>query len=90
MADRELIAATLAAGILSSGNTVVSLNENGARIAFEVYRQVLATLKEANDVDHPPIDWKKEVLGRPITVRSTQDRRAGWTGSGPLCHEESQ
>jgi hypothetical protein len=90
MADRELIAATLAAGILSSGNTAVSLNENGARIAFEVYRQVLAVLKEAHDADHPPIDWQKEVLERPITVRSTQDRRTGWTGSGPLCDEERQ
>jgi len=90
MVERELIAATLAAGILSSGSTAVSLNENGTRIAVEVYRQVLAALKESHDADHPPIDWKKEVMGRPITVRSTQDRRAGWTGSGPPREEESQ
>jgi len=87
MADSELIAATLTAGILSSGNIVVSLNENGARVAVEVYRQVLAGLKDA---DRPSIDWEKEVLGRPITVRSTQDRRAGWTSSGPLGDEENQ
>jgi hypothetical protein len=73
MADSELIAATLTAGILSSGNTVVSPNENGARVAIEVYRQVLAGLKDA---DHPSIDWKKEVLGRPITIRPTQAESA--------------
>jgi hypothetical protein len=82
MADRELIAATLTAGILSSVNTVVSLNENGARVAVQVYRQVLAGLEVA---DHPSIDWEKEVLGRPITVRSMQDHRTGRT---PLCDQE--
>jgi hypothetical protein len=90
MADLESIAATLAAGILSSGNTAVSLNENGARAALEVYRHVLASLREAHDAEHSSVDWRKEVLGRPVTVRSPHDRRAGWTGSGPVRDDESQ
>jgi|HubBroStandDraft_4_1064222.scaffolds.fasta_scaffold928868_1 hypothetical protein len=90
MADLESIAATLAAGMLSSANTAVSLHENGARAAFDVYRQVLASLREAHDAEHPSVDWRKEVLGRPVTVRSPHDRRAGWTGSGPVSDDESQ
>jgi hypothetical protein len=54
MADREIIAATLAAAILNGRN--VSHDEDGARLAVEFYRQVLVELgaiSRAPSVSHP-------------------------------------
>ena len=50
MADREMIAATLAAGILSRND--VPYNEDGARIAAEFYQQVLAAVVKVDVVAH--------------------------------------
>jgi hypothetical protein len=54
MADREIIAATLAAAILNGKN--ISRSEDGAMEAVEFYRQVLVALASTSrmqSVSHP-------------------------------------
>jgi hypothetical protein len=52
MADREMIAATLAAGVLGSSKNI-SADEQGADMAIGFYRQVLAALAKAQAAEHP-------------------------------------
>jgi hypothetical protein len=53
MADRELIAATLAAGILSGKG--ISSDADGAKVAVQFYREVLDALKAPTDPSKPKI-----------------------------------
>ena len=59
MADREIVAATLAAAIASGKQ--LGLDHDGAKRAVSFYRQVLAILTEAESVPPTP-----SVQGRPI------------------------
>ena len=59
MADREIVAATLAAAIVSGKQ--LGLDHDGAKRAVSFYRQVLAILTEAESVPPTP-----SVQGRPI------------------------
>jgi hypothetical protein len=59
MADREIVAATLAAAIASGKQ--LGLDHDGAKRAVSFYRQVLAILKESESVPPTP-----SVQGGPI------------------------
>jgi hypothetical protein len=52
MADREMIAATLAAGILSGKE--ISWNADGAKVAVQFYHEVLTALAKAATDAHKP------------------------------------
>jgi hypothetical protein len=54
MVDPEMIAATLAAGILNGRG--IPNNEEGAKITVEFYRQIVTALAKAGNSSHEPLD----------------------------------
>jgi hypothetical protein len=62
MADREMIAATLAAGILSAADCGPDPDTDPAEYAVTLYQHVLAALAKAAET--PPVLISPELLAR--------------------------